>query len=172
MNRSEIIARIINEHAAFIQFVEHLSEEQLRKSKPNKWNAVLQAEHLYLCLRPVNLALALPKWLPVLLFGQSKSGSRTYERLVAAYQLKLQTGGKAPGTYVPKKSRQNVKRILQRLQRLVDKLVARLDKYDEHQLDTLRLPHPLLGKLTLRELLYFTIYHVGHHHRQAEEQIK
>lgn len=24
-------------------------------------------------------------------------------------------------------------------------------------------PHPLLGKLTLREMMFFTIYHVQHH---------
>jgi hypothetical protein len=31
------------------------------------------------------------------------------------------------------------------------------------------LPHPLLGKLTIREMLYFTVYH-GEHHRLHTEQ--
>jgi uncharacterized damage-inducible protein DinB len=30
-------------------------------------------------------------------------------------------------------------------------------------LDRLRLPHPALGKLTVREMLFFTIYHNIHH---------
>jgi len=34
---------------------------------------------------------------------------------------------------------------------------------DEDDLDRVMLPHPLLGKLTLREMLFFTIYHVEHH---------
>jgi hypothetical protein len=34
------------------------------------------------------------------------------------------------------------------------------------------LPHPLLGKLTLREMIYFTIYHVQHHHKLVQNQLK
>jgi hypothetical protein len=36
-------------------------------------------------------------------------------------------------------------------------------KWKDDQLDHYIAPHPLLGKLTLRELCYFTIYHAGHH---------
>jgi hypothetical protein len=39
-------------------------------------------------------------------------------------------------------------------------------------LDLLILPHPLLGKLTLREMLYFTLYHVEHHEKQVLENLK
>ena len=43
-----------------------------------------------------------------------------------------------------------------------------LDSLSESDLDTLQAPHPLLGKLTLRELMYFTIYHAQHHQRNVE----
>jgi hypothetical protein len=33
----------------------------------------------------------------------------------------------------------------------------------EAKLDNFIAPHPLLGKITLRELCYFTIYHTQHH---------
>jgi len=36
-------------------------------------------------------------------------------------------------------------------------------KWKEPQPDAYIAPHPLLGKITLRELVYFTIYHTGHH---------
>jgi len=152
MNRSELIKRIKDDHAAFIQFIGGLSDEQLRVSNPNKWNAYQQAEHIYLCLRPIQLALRLPNWFPRLMFGKSKSGSRSYELLVSAYRSTLQSGGKAPSSYVPKRCQQ-------------------IEHYEESQLDTIRLPHPLLGKLTIRELLFFSIYHVGHHHQQASDQL-
>ncbi len=42
-------------------------------------------------------------------------------------------------------------------------LCSKLEKFDEIERDTYILPHPLLGKLTIREMLYFTIYHVAHH---------
>lgn len=36
------------------------------------------------------------------------------------------------------------------------------------ELDKYILPHPLLGKLTIREMMYFTIYHVEHHKKLTE----
>ena len=56
------------------------------------------------------------------------------------------------------------------LLREVEALCSRLERMDEKQLDAYLLPHPLLGKLTLREMLYFTIYHVEHHGRLVAAQ--
>jgi hypothetical protein len=33
------------------------------------------------------------------------------------------------------------------------------------------LPHPLLGKLTVREMLFFTLYHQRHHVAVVERRI-
>ena len=35
--------------------------------------------------------------------------------------------------------------------------------WSERALDRYRLPHPLLGRLTVREMLLFTLYHSVHH---------
>jgi hypothetical protein len=35
--------------------------------------------------------------------------------------------------------------------------------WPEESLDQLQLPHPLLGKIIIREMLFFTLYHHGHH---------
>ena len=48
----------------------------------------------------------------------------------------------------------------------------RADSFSEKQLDTFILPHPLLGKLTLREMLYFTIYHAEHHKKQTLKNLE
>jgi hypothetical protein len=172
MNRSELIRRLRDDHTSFISFVDSLTDEQLSRSKPNKWSASRQAQHVYLCLRPIRLALGLPKWIPVLLFGKSKTGSRSYESLVTAYQAKLQAGGKAPFLYEPGKATFSKERDLKRLQTLVAKLTERIALLEDSEMDSILLPHPLLGKLTIRELLHFALYHVGHHHKQAMEQIE
>jgi hypothetical protein len=39
--------------------------------------------------------------------------------------------------------------------------------WSEDDLDNHRLPHPLLGKLTVREMLFFTLYHIQHHMIEA-----
>ena len=38
-----------------------------------------------------------------------------------------------------------------------------IGKWSEEKLDALQLPHPLLGNLTVREMLLFTLYHQRHH---------
>ncbi|QLH34686.1 MAG: DinB family protein [Cyclobacteriaceae bacterium] len=50
-----------------------------------------------------------------------------------------------------------------RLTKEVNRLAAKLNRFSEAELDLYILPHPLLGKLTLREMIYFTCYHVQHH---------
>jgi hypothetical protein len=57
------------------------------------------------------------------------------------------------------------------LKNVVSKLCLSLDTYSEDELDQYILPHPLLGKLTLREMLFFTIYHVKHHENLIINQV-
>lgn len=40
---------------------------------------------------------------------------------------------------------------------------AALGKWSDKALDSYLLPHPLLGKMTVREILFFTLYHNLHH---------
>jgi hypothetical protein len=49
-------------------------------------------------------------------------------------------------------------------------LVNNLHKWSEKNLDNTAVPHPLIGKLTLRKMLYFTIYHMKHHLKISEER--
>jgi hypothetical protein len=169
MNKIELSKRLIQEHQSFIDFISSLSNEDLMRSHDNKWNPAQQLEHVYLCLRPVKLALSLPNIIPTILFGKSKEGSRTYESLVEAYQLKLKNGGKSPSMYKPKKSVRDVDKLKIVLIHLVNNISNKLSHFQENDLDSFLLPHPLLGKLTIRELVFFAIYHVGHHQKQIEK---
>jgi hypothetical protein len=46
---------------------------------------------------------------------------------------------------------------------IISKLTKGIAGFTEKDLDTIILPHPLLGKITYREMMYFTICHVLHH---------
>jgi hypothetical protein len=173
MNRTEITTILQQNHTLFVDFIASLEEAALQKTIPGKWNAVEQLEHVYLSLRPIVLAFRLPKFIPKMLFGKANRESKSYEALVQAYQNKLQQGGKAPAVYVPKtpatlRATQN---RIEQVKGLVKTLIHQIDKYSESELDQMILPHPLLGKLTLREMGYFAAYHVAHHHKQAEANL-
>ena len=44
--------------------------------------------------------------------------------------------------------------------------------WGELALDRYRLPHPLLGRLTVREMLLFTLYHSVHHFNLVSTRVE
>jgi hypothetical protein len=164
MDKRDLIGLLQNNHRAFIRDLSNYSDQEFCFAPEGKWSAALQLDHLIKSVAPVNMAMALPHFLLQWLFGVSNRPSRTYEELVEKYHRKLGEGGKASGRFIPKAIRADQKnRLLRKLERLVNRLCRHTEKLDEKSLDTYLLPHPLLGKLTLREMLYFTAYHAEHH---------
>ena len=55
----------------------------------------------------------------------------------------------------------------------MNSLCSAIEKnWKDTQLDQYIVPHPLLGKITLREMGYFTIYHVQHHDAIIRERLE
>ena len=166
MTSSHIIGMLKGSHFEFTAMIASLSEEQFLQAEPGKWSPGQQLDHLVRSVAPLEQALNLPKFIPRMLFGKANRPSRSYDEVVARYQDKLAQGGKASGKYVPAAVTVAQRdALIDKLNDLVEKLSLSLGPYREEDLDTILLPHPLLGKLTLREMLYFTIYHVQHHHQ-------
>ena len=164
MKQNEIILQLNRNHASYIDFIYSLNHQQFMQTHQGKWSAGQQLEHIYLSVKPLTQALLLPSFLLRLLFGKANRPSRKYEVLVEKYTNKLANGGKASKKYIPSVVSNNKKEMLiKKLQHTIYKLASLIRHFNEEELDTVVLPHPLLGKLTLREMLYFTVYHVKHH---------
>lgn len=164
MKQAEIIQKLTKNHEAFIDFIYTLNKEDFEAIPENKWSAGQQLEHIYLSLKPLTQALMIPRFLLRLIFGKSIRPSKNYEALVEKYKTKLANGGRATGRFVPALVLADKKEVLiKKIQHTVYKLTSLISHYKEAELDCLILPHPLLGKLTIREMLYFSIYHVEHH---------
>jgi uncharacterized damage-inducible protein DinB len=55
-------------------------------------------------------------------------------------------------------------KLLNQFAKAMDKMASSVKKkWKDPQPDQYIAPHPLLGKITLRELCYFTIHHTYHH---------
>jgi hypothetical protein len=164
MTTSDLFRLIDDRHRAFGQSIVALSEADFERSIDQKWSAGQQLQHIVLSVSPVAWAFSLPIFFLKMLFGTANRPSRSYDELVARYQTRLAEGGKAPRAFVPgnvpwaQRTQHH-----QKLEKNIDRLLRRAARYTEAELDTYLLPHPLLGKLTLREMLYFTAYHVQHH---------
>jgi len=173
MERGEITRLLKESHSSFVNYIRGLTNDEFLFSHPQKWTAGQQLEHIYLSVRPVVLALGLPKLLVRIVFGVANRPSRTYDDLVGKYLKTLENGGKSSRPFIPKAVAVNQKEsIIAGLNKKVDALCSRTESFTEKELDALILPHPLLGKLTMREMLYFTIYHVGHHHQAIKRSLK
>jgi hypothetical protein len=172
MNIQTIQLKLSEQHDAFVTYMRDLSDEAFIHSANNKWTPGQQLEHILLAVKPVRLACSLPKFLLSIVWGKANRPSKSYDELVKKYQQKLADGGRASGRFVPKKvPLENKNALIENLQHEVGRLQQKLNRFSEAELDLYILPHPLLGKLTLREMLYFTIYHVAHHQQLTERDL-
>ncbi|MES1222640.1 MAG: DinB family protein [Bacteroidota bacterium] len=168
MTKAEIKTQLETKYKSFSDFIVSLNDQEFINAPNGKWTAGQQLDHLIRAVSPLATGLRLPKFLLKVIFGKSNRPSKSYEDLVKKYILKLEAGGRASGRFVPieilPKGRQ---KNIDKLSKKVNQLEDNLNSYSEEQLDIFILPHPLLGKVTLREMMYFTIYHAEHHLKQT-----
>ena len=172
MKSEEISKKLISQHNLFIDYISRLSEEDFNSSYQEKWTAGQQLGHIVLSLKPLAKILFFPKFMIKRKFGKANRESKTYDALVEKYLSKLQAGGTANTPFRPAaigigQRTELIKEILKSVKRIN----RRVGRYTEADLDYYILPHPLLGKLTFREMLYFTIYHVQHHEEIARRNL-
>lgn len=173
MTKQEIILKLTQKHTDFVNMIAQLDDKQFTYAPAHKWTAGQQLEHIYRSVSPVLLAFTFPKFVPSLLFGKANRPSRDYNSLVEKYHSKLAGGGVASGRFVPKTvSLGQKEKLKNEMVKTVAKLTKQIDQCTEEQLDKYILPHPLLGKLTFREMLYFTIYHAEHHHNLTIQNLR
>lgn len=166
MDKKQIKEKLIENHQIFAEYILSLSESEFMFALDDKWTAGQQLDHIFRGVSPVKMALSLPKFVPKILFGKPNRSSTSYENLVSNYQGNLALGGKATGKFIPPKVSFDRRELLKtKLLKTVTQLCQKLDRFSENELDEHILPHPIIGKLTMREMLYFTIYHCEHHHK-------
>lgn len=172
MTKGEIQKELIERHSAFSRYLTSLSETDFIFAIQNKWTAGQQLDHLCRATAPLTLGIHMPGLITRLLFGRSPNGSMDYGTLVKKYSGVLANGGKSSWMYMPKPvAFRERDKLCQKLLKTVSEINSALNDLTEEELDKKRLPHPLLGKLTIREMMYFTLYHVDHHHTKAKENI-
>ena len=131
------------------------------------WSPAETVRHLTKSTRPVVKALTTPKLILRFMFGKSRRPSVSFDELRTRYLGLLAAGGKAgrfaPSSHVESDLEAWRRSILETYERVHQDLRKAIGRWSEDSMDKLQLPHPLLGKLTVREMLFFTLYHQRHH---------
>jgi len=169
-NKEEIITALEEKSLGLIKWVSEQENDKFGISVDEKWSTAQQLSHLTKSIKPLVKILSKPKFVMRLLFGTSNRETRGYATVVEKYHLKIAKGGVASKRFTPKPyTSADKKRLLDNYTAYSEKLERLVNRFSEKDLDKYILPHPLLGKLTLREMMFFTIYHTQHHSNSLKE---
>lgn len=171
MEKQEIINLLEEKHQSLFDWINQQPKEKWTSAPENKWTPGQHVSHLVNSMQKLNTALRYPKFLLKYKFGTSNRAVREYDEVVNRYQTKLaknQDKAKAFNAHVKAPSLQEQKRLLTTLQIQQKKLQYKTRKWKDKDLDNIILPHPLLGKMPVREMIMFMGYHTEHHLKNLE----
>jgi hypothetical protein len=140
------------------------------------WSPAENVRHLIKATTPVTKALNLPGPTLITMFGSGGGKSESFDSLRDRY-LSLLIGGVDAGKFAPDEHRPPAdhaawqSELIGECRDAVLALAEAAGRWAESDLDRYQIPHPLLGKLTVREMLFFTLYHHSHHKQNVARRL-
>ena len=174
MQKEDIVLKLDQKHQILLSWLREHDINKWQSGPEGKWTTGQQAMHLLQSIKPLNDALSMPKFILKFRFGKANREVRDYDTIVKRYQERLvdaqgMTFKGSQNMKVP--TLQDKQYILNRLQVENKKLQYKtLKRWSDKQLDTYILPHPLMGKMPVREIIMWTAYHVEHHTKILQEK--
>jgi DinB superfamily len=172
----EIVDALEAVHEEGVAYWSRFSDAEFFARIGSHWSPAEHVRHLTRSMTPLLPALRMPKFALRAAFGSASREPMTYEAMQATYARALNEGGTA-GRFTPSEEtgdggRPRRDAIRDDHSETVRGLTAAMARWTEAQLDRYRLPHPLLGKLSVREMLLFTVLHNEHHMLVAERRLR
>jgi len=172
MDKNAIADLLEEKRQALFDWLDNQDDETWESGPQGKWTTGQQILHLLQSIKPLNNALSMPKFVLLYKYGKANRPVREYDTVVKRYQerLKKSHGGTfAPSRNMKIPSIKEKQYLLNRLQVENKKLQYKTRKISDKNLDTVILPHPLMGKMIVREIIMWTAYHIEHHTKQLIE---
>lgn len=164
-----LTAAIDNVHDEVGLFFTTMAADDFFARPEEGWSPAENLQHLTKSVAAVNRGMKFPKIILRLLFGTSATISRRLRKIAELYRAELAKGAKSSWRYspssrsLPEDLEPAKEKILKKWEKAGYNLLTTLEKWEDPQLDKYQLPHPILGKITVREMLLFTLYHNLHH---------
>ena len=171
----DISQALESQHEQLRRALEELPIEEFVAPQALKWSPADHARHLHKSARPLVQALTAPRIVLWWRFGTRGGASGTYADVREAYRARLAKGYGAnrfapSAVDIPNDALAWRSEILDGWTATVRALSAAARRWRERALDRYQVPHPLLGKLSMREILFFTLYHNAHHLQLVAER--
>jgi hypothetical protein len=170
LTREDLVSALTASETDVADFFASLTPDELVLRVESAWTPTEQLAHLNTVVSAIAKGFAVSRFILRIRYGRARGPRRSHTALRDDYRALLAAGGRAAGPFEP--SRQDLspaqseahrQALLARWTRVNGRLQKALELWDEKHLDTIRLPHPLLGKISAREMIYFTVYHSEHH---------
>ena len=171
MTKKELIDKSYQNHKELSDYIESLPDDKFIHCQNGKWTPGQQLSHVYLCLKPISQALTSKEFIEKK-FGKILRSTMDFDAVINLFYTTLKDGGKAPDKFVPQHIDSNEKaKLVKDLSEILVTIQNQLNNYSDNELDTLVLPHPLLGNLTINEMFYIMTQHATHHLKQTESNL-
>jgi len=166
--KKRILAMLANLRGEGLELWRRMEAERFWSRHDRNWSPADNVHHLMISTAPVTLALRIPRLMLRVCFGMTRTPSRNWEALRSAYRDGLAAGATAgryapPRKAVPVEAAADQGRLVLQCEGTVLRLEKAIEPWREQDLDRYRLPHPVLGRVTVREILMFTLFHFDHH---------
>lgn len=166
MEKETIISLLEDKHQELFNWIHKQPEDSYEKGPEGKWTTGQHIVHLVASIKQVNNALSYPKFLLKYKFGSSNREVRSYDEVAKRYQEKLSKNQERARKFnieVKTPSKIKFNQLLATLQVQNKKLQHKTKRWKNKDLNSLILPHPLMGKMPIREIIMWTGYHTEHH---------
>ena len=173
MDKDAIADLLEQKNKPLFKWLENQSNDKWESGPKGKWTTGQQVLHLLQSIKPLNYALSFPKFVLRYKFGKANRAVRDYQTVVKRYQellLDIPKGRVSPFSNNMKfPSIKEKQYLINRLQVESKRLQYKTKKLSDKNLDEVILPHPLMGKMPVREIIMWTAYHTEHHTKQLIE---
>ncbi len=140
-----------------------LSPSHLHKTPgPDSWSVRQLLDHLVRSVQPVVKVMGTPRRVLLRTFGAPQVVSRDFDVIQAVYRSELAGGAVAAGPFLPDAAVPDDD-LLRQWETVCEEFIEELSEWTEADLDAYQVPHPLIGMLTMREMVMFSVYHCRHH---------
>jgi hypothetical protein len=160
---ADLLAALRREGDRIAAFFRSVPESRFFVGSDADWSPAHHVEHLALAHTTVARGLRAGSRLPAHASGVSRSYAQVRDKyratLAATPAAFLRANPFAPTIHTGIGARA----VVQRYEDAHALLCAAAGTWNESELDTRAVSHPLLGPLSMREMLYFMLYHDAHH---------
>lgn len=173
MTKSELIEVTKEKFQDLFDFLETHDNSKWNQGPDGKWTAGQHIMHLLQSAKPLNRAMGLPMFVLWYKFGKANRGPRTYDVVKDKYKTKLAAAGDILSPFsknMPDTPPEGKQVIIDRLKKEKDILLKKIQKISEKNMDKYLIPHPLLGRMLIREMIMWNAIHVDHHLETLKEK--